>query len=131
MNATLLSPSKMIHGVDVSSFQMTPPVWQPWAGPIKWAAVKVTEVSVDNSQVILYQNPDAGDDWEYLASKKLGRVAYLFGHPAAPVKATWQAFAVALQDLGFTAADMIMIDHETTDGLGPAEVAAWAVAVAE
>jgi lysozyme len=112
----------MIRGVDVASFQGEPGHWQAAAGPISWAAVKLTELSPKTG---LYIDPDAADDWAWLGRQGHGRIAYLFGHPATPVAATVAAFAAELGRLGLAAGDGVALDHETTDGLGPAAVAAW------
>ena len=70
---------RLLHGVDVSSFQGLPSNWKHAAGPISWAAVKITELEPNG---VHYVNPDAGPDWAYLDRQNLNRVAYLFGHPS-------------------------------------------------
>jgi hypothetical protein len=96
---------------------------EPGARGIEWAAVKFTEVQPDGS---VYENPDAQADWDWLRAQKLGRVAYLYAHPAASVSATLAAFKAMLDELGLEDGDGIAVDLEVTDGLSPAEVASYA-----
>ena len=116
----------MLKGCDVSSFQGEPGDWTGLAGDIAWAAVKLSELS----PAAPYVNPDAAADWAWLGENGKLRVAYLFCHPAAPVGDTVALFESTLNTLGYTDDDMIMLDFETTDGLGPADCAAWADSVA-
>jgi hypothetical protein len=118
-----------VNGVDVSSFQGEPASWAKNAGAIQWAAVKITELQPPNSAPHRYVNPDAAADWAYLKQHGLVRVAYLFGHPSVAAAATVSFFAQQLNALGVEDGDAIALDHEVTDGLGPAAVSAWAVAV--
>ncbi len=117
---------KTIQGVDVSSFQGAPASWSKEAGAIKWAAVKITELEPKN---VRFVNPDAAADWAFVAQQKLGRIAYLFGHPSVSAAGTVSFFASELKALGLKDSDGIMLDLETTDGLQPAQVNSWAVAV--
>jgi lysozyme len=113
----------VIHGVDVASYQGLPRAWRTEAGKIRWAAVKLTELQPNN---VRYVDPDAAADWAYLAEQKLGRVAYLFAHPSVNVADTVNFFISELTKLGLTEWDMVMLDLEVTDGLGAAQVDAWA-----
>lgn len=115
--------SHLLAGVDVSSYQGPPSTWRATAGAIRWAAVKLTELQPGGVQ---YVNPDAKADWDYLASHKLGRVAYLFGHPSVGALATVEFFTSHLRPLGLSDADAVMLDLEVTDGLSPGTVDAWA-----
>ncbi|HET9896965.1 MAG TPA: GH25 family lysozyme [Streptosporangiaceae bacterium] len=115
-----------IHGVDVSSFQGAPAMWSREAGAIKWAAVKVTELQPGN---VRYVNPDAAADWAFVAKQKLGRIAYLFGHPSVSATETVSFFQTEMKTLGLADTDGIMLDLEVTDGLQPARVSSWAGAV--
>jgi GH25 family lysozyme M1 (1,4-beta-N-acetylmuramidase) len=117
------APPTVIHGVDVASYQGPPAHWRNEAGKIRWAAVKLTELGPDNAR---YFNPDAAADWAFLADQGLGRVAYLFAHPSVDVAATVDFFISQLIAVGLTEWDMVMLDLEVTDGLGPAQVDAWA-----
>lgn len=112
-----------LPGVDVSSFQGLPASWQKNAGSIQWAAVKLTELQPAGLQ---YVNPDAARDWEYLHNQHHGRVAYLFGHPAASAADSVALFAAELSKLGIADADGVALDLEVSDGLAAPKVAAWA-----
>ena len=118
-----------MNGVDVSSFQGAPASWAENAGAIQWAAVKITELQPPGSAPVRYTNPDAGADWAYLKQQGLVRVAYLFGHPSVNAAASVSFFAEQLNALGVEDGDAVALDHEVTDGLGPAAVSAWAVSV--
>jgi hypothetical protein len=113
-----------IEGVDVASWQGEPGQWvnEPGARGIKWAAVKFTEVGPQG----IYENPDAKADWDWLWEHELGRVAYLFAHPSASIKATVAAFKAMTDRLGLEPGDGVAVDLEVTDGLSPAAVASWA-----
>jgi GH25 family lysozyme M1 (1,4-beta-N-acetylmuramidase) len=117
---------RTIQGVDVSSFQGAPATWGPEAGAIKWAAVKITELEPGGIQFV---NPDAQADWTFVAQQKLGRIAYLFGHPSVSATDTVNFFATQVRALGLVDTDGIMLDLETTDGLSATQVSAWAVEV--
>lgn len=114
-----------LHGVDVSSFNGTPGQWKPAAGDIAFGAVKISELSATGP----YVNPDATLDWAALHAMSAGRVGYLFGHPAMGASATVSLFLDALRPLGISNGDMVALDLEVSDGLGPAAVAAWAAGV--
>lgn len=116
----------MLYGADLASFQGAPGQWREAAGPIRWAAVKLTELQPDGTR---YVNPDAVADWAYLQEQGLGRIAYLFGHPAVSAGDTVVFFADQAWILGLADGDGIMLDLEVTDGLAPAEVSAWAAQV--
>ena len=115
---------KMLAGVDVSSFQGPPGTWMPEAGDIAFGAVKWTELSAAGP----YISPDAEADWAALHGAGLGRIGYLFGHPAMSVTATVDLFLSAIEPV-LLPADAVALDHEVTDGLGPTAVAAWGVDV--
>ena len=117
---------KTIRGVDVSSFQGPPGTWQGQARGVKWVAVKLTELQPNDVPFI---NPDAPADWAFVGSKKLGRIAYMFGHPSVSAKKSVALFAGELKRLGVHDTDGLMLDLEVTDGLSPAKVSAWARAV--
>jgi lysozyme len=116
----------MIHGVDVASFQGKPASWQDSAGRIDFAAVKISELQPDGAR---YIDPDAAADWAWLGARKLGRIAYLFGHPSTSVAATVALFTDELHRLGLAAGDAVAVDLERTDGRPAREVAAWGAAV--
>jgi lysozyme len=118
-----------VLGVDVSSFQGAPVSWAKNAGAIQWAAVKITELEPHGSSLIRYVNPEAAADWAYLKQQGLVRIGYLFGHPSVSAAETVSFFAEQLDALGVEDGDAVALDHEVTDGLGPAAVSAWAVSV--
>ncbi|MGH3275377.1 MAG: GH25 family lysozyme [Streptosporangiaceae bacterium] len=115
-----------MNRVDVSSFQRIPANWAKDAGAIEWAAVKITELQPPGSHPVPYVNPDAGADCAYLKQRGKVRVAYLFGHPSVSATATVSYFAEQLRSLGVDDGDAVALDHEVTDGLGPAAVSDWA-----
>lgn len=129
-----------IPGIDVASFQGEPGAWSklPAAKAAQWAAVKFTEVRLENGRVKVYENPTAKDDWDWLwcqehkvtPSRPMGRIAYLFAHPSVSVPDTVAAFKAMTDRLGLLDTDGVCIDLETTDGLSPATVSSWARALA-
>lgn len=117
---------KTIPGVDVSSFQGPPGAWRAAAGKVKWVAVKLTELQPKN---VPFVNPDAAADWTFVGNNKLGRIAYMFGHPSVSPGASVALFANEINKLGLLDTDGLMLDLEVTDGLSPAKVSAWGRAV--
>lgn len=115
-----------LRGVDLANFQGPPADWKTVAGKISWAGVKVTELEPGGTR---YVNPDAAPDWAFLKRQGKGRVAYLFGHPAVSAAESVSFFAAELGPLGLDDNDAVALDHETTDGLRPAECSAWAADV--
>jgi Glycosyl hydrolases family 25 len=113
-----------IKGIDLASWQGAPGEWKndQASHGIYWAGVKFTEVSPGG----VYQNPDAKADWDFLYEHDLGRIAYLFAHPAAGVAATVAAFRTMTSALGLLPADGVAVDLEVSDGMSPAAVASWA-----
>lgn len=114
---------KTIQGVDVSGFQGPPGAWQAEAGNVKWVAVKLTELQPNN---VPFVSPDAASDWAFVGRRKLGRIAYMFGHPSVSPSESVALFAGELTTLGLSDTDGLMLDLEVTDGLSPAKVSAWA-----
>jgi lysozyme len=117
-----------IAGADASSYQGSPRNWLPIAGKIAYAGVKITEYSAGARK---YENPDAAADWAALKAAGLGRVAYAYAHPAAPVRASVTYFLDVLDGLGLEDGDMIALDYETADGLTPRNASQWALAALE
>jgi len=118
--------SRTLPGVDVASYQGPPGNWVGEAGQIKWAAVKITEFEPNG---VKYVNPDALADWNYLAAHNLGRIGYMFGHPATSVTDSVDLFTTEIRSLGLRNTDGVALDLEVTDGLGPASVDRWAAQV--
>jgi hypothetical protein len=108
-------------GVDVSSFQGPPGAWKEPAGPIGFAAVKLSELSPGGA----YVSPDAAADWAWLKANGKGRIGYLFGHPSTSAVATAQLFLRTIKPLGYDDADGFCLDLEVEEGQGPWQVAAW------
>jgi len=115
-----------LPGADVSQWQGPPADWRVTAGRISWAGIKATELQPDGTR---YVNPDCAVDAAWLRSAGKARIFYLFGHPATLPSETVALFADALHGIGLDDGDGIALDLENTDGLTPAEVAAWARAV--
>ena len=117
---------KMLHGVDVSSFQGRPAQWKAQARFFTWAAVKITELEPNGTR---YVNPDAAADWAFLHRNEKVRVAYLFGHPSVSAAHTVSFFLGEMHKLGLHDGDAIALDIEVTDGRSPRAVDAWCVRV--
>ncbi len=122
----LAAADVLLTGVDVASFQGPPGTWVSEAGNFSWAAVKITELEPGGT---MYTNPDASADWQWLLANNKGRVGYLFGHPSVSASDTVDFFVSQINALGLEDDDAIALDLEVTDGLEPAQVAAWAVEV--
>lgn len=121
-NLTKAAPERLLAGVDVSGYQGTPSKWASTAGTISWAAVKITELEPNGTK---YVNPYAHADWEWLHSKKKGRIAYLFGHPSVSAASTVHFFITQLHAIGLRDTDGVALDLEVSDGLTASHVASW------
>jgi lysozyme len=115
-----------LPGIDVSSFQGAPGRWMTLAGKIEWAGVKISELSAAGP----YVDPDCAADWPALRAAGIGRLGYLFGHPAMSVSRTVALFCSVLDPLGLADDDAVAIDLEVSDGLSSAAVSGWARDVA-
>lgn len=115
------------QGIDVSSYNKS--AGEPgynWAGTrgLKFGLFRLTEgvgAPGENS-------PDPTAPWnhEQILKKGLYRGAYHLGRPgrsSGPAQATY--FVSEYVKLGLTQQDMLILDHEETDGLSPAEVSAF------
>lgn len=116
----------MLKGIDLSQWQGRPADWQAQAAGIDFAGVKITELEPGGNH---YVNPDAADDWAWLAQHNKGRIGYLYGHPSMSASATVALFAGTISALGVRDGDMLALDLETTSGLRPPDVADWAATV--
>jgi GH25 family lysozyme M1 (1,4-beta-N-acetylmuramidase) len=125
-NLTKAAPEKLQAGVDVSSYQGKPGQWSATAGAISWAAVKITELEPNGTK---YVNQYAAADWDWLASKGKGRIAYLFGHPSVSAASTVSFFISQLEAIGLKDTDGVALDLEVNDGLTASRVAAWGAEV--
>jgi len=121
-NEANAAAAKLQAGVDVSSYQGPPSKWSAEAGSFVWAAVKITELEPSGTR---YVNPYAHSDWDWLASKKKGRIAYLFGHPSVSAASTVSFFITQLESIGLRDTDGVALDLEVNDGLSASRVAAW------
>jgi lysozyme len=111
------------QGLDVSNFQGRFN-WSAARAGLSFGIFRLTEglpQSGDNS-------PDPDAAWNHAAIRDAGLVrgAYHFLHPSLSGKAQAEYFVAVHEQLGFDADDMLWLDNETTDGLGPAAVAACA-----
>jgi hypothetical protein len=107
-----------IAGIDVSNFQGAFD-WGPWRGKIGFAFAKATEGTG-------FTDPDFAHNWAGMKAQGITRGAYHFAHPASS-PATQAAFYLHTAGAqGLHSGDLVMLDLEVTDGLGPAAVASWA-----
>jgi lysozyme len=106
------------QGIDVSSFQGAFD-WQAVKGTISFAFVKATE----GSTIV---DPEFARNWQQIKAIGLVRGAYHFGHPKNGAASDARAFLAAVRAQGLARGDLLALDLETTDGLAPAQVAAYA-----
>jgi hypothetical protein len=107
-----------IAGIDVSNFQGAFD-WGPWRGKIGFAFAKATEGTG-------FTDPDFARNWAGMKAQGITRGAYHFAHPANSPAAEAFFFLRTVRAQGLHPGDLVMLDLEVTDGLGPAAVAAWA-----
>jgi lysozyme len=105
------------QGIDVSSFQGAFD-WQAVKGTIAFAFAKATEGST-------ITDPQFARNWQQMKAIGLVRGAYHFGHPKNGAAADAGAFLSAVRAQGLEPGDLLALDLETTDGLGPAQVAEY------
>jgi len=105
------------QGIDVSSFQGAFD-WQAEKGRISFAFAKATEGST-------ITDPEFARNWQQMKAIGLVRGAYHFGHPKNGAAADAAAFLSAVRAQGLEPGDLLALDLETTDGLGPAQVAEY------
>jgi hypothetical protein len=111
-----------LAGVDLSQWQGEPGSWRGEAGAIQWAGIKATELGANGSR---YVSPTLADDAAYLRQHNLGRIFYLFGHPASSPVATVALMVAEVTALGLDDGDGVALDLEVNDGLDAAHVSAW------
>lgn len=107
-----------IAGIDVSNFQGAFN-WAPWRGKIGFAFAKATEGTG-------FRDPDFAHNWAGMKAQGITRGAYHFAHPANSPAAEAKFYLDTVRAQGLHAGDLVMLDLEVTDGLGPAYVASWA-----
>ena len=105
------------QGIDVSSFQGAFD-WAAEKGSISFAFAKATEG-------VTITDPEFARNWQQIKAMGFVRGAYHFAHPSDGAKASAQAFLAAVRARGLNRDDMLALDLETTDGLAPAQVAAF------
>jgi len=105
------------QGIDVSGFQGAFD-WQAEKGTISFAFAKATEGSS-------ITDPEFARNWQQMKAIGLVRGAYHFGHPKNGAAADAGAFLSAVRAQGLESGDLLALDLETTDGLGPAQVAGY------
>ncbi len=106
------------QGIDVSSFQGTFD-WAAERGSISFGFAKATEG-------VTITDPEFARNWQQIKAMGFVRGAYHFGHPKDGAGASAQAFLAAVRAQGLERGDLLALDLETTDGLGPAQVATFA-----
>ena len=106
------------QGIDVSSFQGAFD-WAAKKGLISFGFAKATEGTT-------ITDPEFARNWQQIKAMGFVRGAYHFGHPSDGAAASAQAFLAEVRAQGLERGDMLALDLETTDGLGPAQVAAFA-----
>lgn len=110
----------MLYGRDVSNHQGK----YDWAGVIPKPGFGFAKATEGVGFVDSYL------PWNWGEMRRLGilRGAYHFGHPGEDAAAQAELFVNTVRKAGVLAADdVLVLDLEVTDGLGPSEVAAWAV----
>ena len=105
-------------GIDVSNYQGTFN-WQAQKGHIAFAFMKATEGAT-------YTDPDFARNWQQSKSIGIVRGAYHFGHPRNGAATDARAFLAVVRANGLQHGDLIALDLEVSDGLGPAGVATYA-----
>jgi len=117
-----------IQGVDVASYQ------HPGGAAIDWNAVAAGGYSfafIKATEATNYTNPYFIRDWRGAGAAGMWRGAYHFARPALPLstavdQADWFINSTGLMQ---GAVDLPgVLDLETTGGLGPADLTAWAEA---
>jgi len=106
------------EGIDISNFQPSFD-WAAEKGKISFAFIKATEGKT-------FIDPDFATNWRHAKALGIVRGAYHFGHPKNGAAADAAAFLAEVRAHGLDAGDLLALDLETTDGLPPARVSAYA-----
>ncbi len=109
-----------IAGIDVSNFQGAFD-WGPWRGKIGFAFAKATEG-------LTFTDPDFARNWAGIKAQGITRGAYHFAHPGNNANDEARFYLDTVRAQGLHPGDLVMLDLEVTDGLGPAAVARYAQA---
>lgn len=108
----------MLHGHDVSN----------WQGQYNWDQVKGSDGFgvAKATEGTTMTDAQFSRNWGQMKLSGLLRGAYHFGHPSmnAPAQATF--FVDSVKKQGLEQDDVLILDLETTDNLGPSSVSAWA-----
>jgi GH25 family lysozyme M1 (1,4-beta-N-acetylmuramidase) len=106
------------QGIDVSSYQGAFD-WLAEKGSISFGFAKATEGST-------ITDPEFSWNWQQIKALGIVRGAYHFGHPRNGAANDARAFLAVVRAQGLGHSDLLALDLETTDGLAPAQVAAYA-----
>jgi lysozyme len=105
-------------GIDLSSYQPSFD-WSAEKGRISFAFIKATEGTT-------IRDPDFAANWRQAKDLGIVRGAYHFAHPANGAATEARAFLDVVQAQGLNQGDLLALDLETSDNLGPARVAEYA-----
>ena len=106
------------QGIDVSSYQGVFD-WAAEQGSISFAFAKATEGST-------ITDPEFARNWQQIKAIGIVRGAYHFAHPNDGAANDARAFLAVVRAQGLEPSDLLALDLETSDGLAPAQVAAYA-----
>jgi lysozyme len=105
-------------GIDLSSYQPSFD-WSAEKGRISFAFIKATEGTT-------IRDPSFAANWQRAKDIGIVRGAYHFGHPGNGAATEATAFLDTVRAHGLNAGDLLALDLEVSDGLGPARVAEYA-----
>jgi lysozyme len=105
-------------GIDLSSYQPSFD-WSAEKGRISFAFIKATEG-------ITIRDPSFAANWQRAKDIGIVRGAYHFAHPRNGAATEARAFLGTVRAHGLNAGDLLALDLEVSDGLGPARVAEYA-----
>jgi lysozyme len=105
------------QGIDVSSFQGAFD-WQAKKGTISFGFAKATEGNT-------VTDPQFARNWQQIKAMGIVRGAYCFGHPSDGAATNAAHFLSVVRAQGLEAGDLLALDLEVSDGLAPAQVAAF------
>lgn len=108
----------MLYGHDISNYQGVFN-WDQVRGTDGFSIAKATEGTT-------FTDAQFARNWERMKAYSLMRGAYHFGHPNLNAVTQASYFVNVVKGQGLTTDDALVLDLETTDGLGPSAVAAWA-----
>lgn len=109
------------QGLDVSNFQGKFG-WSAACNEIPGLAFGICKLTEGTG----YTDADAGWNWSEISRLGMVRGGYHFGHPGEPATVQAGFFVAAAARIGLRNTDILALDLEVSDGLGPAQVARWA-----